>query len=184
MSAAEERQTIRRSPTPATIACLVFLGLAMLRILVFRPELTQSPEALKETVTVRYVIDGDTFDLTDGRRIRMLGINAPEEGFGDKPREAHAAESTTWLRRRIEGHRVRLRIDSAKPDRYQRTLAWVYDLDGELLNAQMLREGQARLLDDFGLPLDLEPVLRAAESDARILRLGLWKSTARNRQVR
>jgi preprotein translocase subunit SecE len=29
------------------------------------------------------MIDGDTFDLTDGRRVRMLNVNTPEKGeFG------------------------------------------------------------------------------------------------------
>jgi endonuclease YncB( thermonuclease family) len=159
----------------------VFIGLAMLRVLVFRPESFSSP-SVHESVTVSYVIDGDTLDLTDGRRVRLLGIDAPEAGFDGEEPEPWAAESTQWLRDRVEGRPVRLRIDEVEKDRYGRTLAWIFDEQATLINRQMLAEGQARLLADFGLPIDLEPSLRAAESEARLAKLGLWglpRSTAR-----
>ena len=131
---------------------------------------------------MRYVIDGDTFDLTDDRRVRMLGIDAPEAGYEDKIAEPYSDESTAWLRNRIEGHEVRLRIDAREKDRYGRLLAWVYDPDGTLINQQMLLDGKAKLLPDFGLPLDLEPSLRAAESEARLEKRGLWAVLQRGRK--
>lgn len=155
------------------IAVIAFFVLAMLRVLVFRPETATSPVA-RQTVTVRYVIDGDTFDLTDGRRIRLLGIDAPEAGFHGHIEEQYAAESTTWLRNRIEGRRVQLRMGDEEKDRYDRTLAWIFDAQGILINCEMLAEGQAKLLPDYGLPLDLEPSLREAESEARLLKRGMW----------
>ena len=40
-----------------------------------------------ETATVRHVVDGDSVILTDGRQIRLIGINAPELGRdGDQRR--------------------------------------------------------------------------------------------------
>jgi micrococcal nuclease len=161
------------------VAMVAFLVLAMLRVLVFRPELTTSPEA-RRTVTVRHVIDGDTFDLTDGRRIRMLGIDAPEAGFNGKVAQPYSAESAAWLRDRIEGRRVEIRMGDEEKDRYDRTLAWVFDTEGILINQQMLAEGQAKLLPDFGLPPDLEPSLREAESEARLLKRGLWGKSLRH----
>jgi endonuclease YncB( thermonuclease family) len=160
------------------VAVVVFLVLASLRVLVFTPETATSPDA-RQSGTVRQVIDGDTFDLTDGRRIRMLGIDAPEAGFHGGVAEPHSAESTAWLRDRIEGRRVQLRIGDEEFDRYGRTLAWIYDSQGMLINQQMLSEGQARLLADFGLPLDLEPSLRQAESEARLSKRGIWKNSPR-----
>jgi len=157
------------------LAVIAFLVLAMLRVLVFKPEAASDPLTW-QTVTVRYVIDGDTFDLTDGRRVRMLGIDAPEAGFNGKPAEFYSAESTAWLRDRIEERRVKLRTGDEKKDRYGRTLAWVFDTDGILINQQMLAAGQVKLLPDFGLPLDLESSLRDAESKARLLKTGLWKT--------
>lgn len=156
---------------------IVFVVFAFLRMAVFRPE-TPGPQGHRETVTVKRVLDGDTFDLTDGRRIRMLGIDAPEVAHEDQPAQPYSKEATDWLRSRIEGARVSLRIDSAKKDRYGRTLAWVYDEHGKMLNEELLAEGLVRLLPDFGLPADLEPQLRQAESEARILKKGLWSAKA------
>jgi len=155
------------------MAVLIFVVLAVLRVLVFRPELSSDGKP-REKAVVKYVIDGDTFDIQDGRRIRMLGIDAPEAGFGGKQAEPFSAEATAWLRDRIEGREILLRIDHPKTDRYGRTLAWIFEPDGILVNQQMLLAGHVKLLADFGLPADLEPVLRQAESEARIRRLGLW----------
>jgi YD repeat-containing protein len=156
---------------------IVFVVFAFLRMAVFRPE-TPGPQGHRETVTVQRVLDGDTLDLTDGRRIRLLGIDAPEMSHEDQRAEPYSQEATDWLRSRIEGASVSLRIDSAKKDRYGRTLAWVYDEQGRMLNEELLAEGLVRLLTDFGLPADLEPQLRQAESEARILKKGLWSVKA------
>jgi micrococcal nuclease len=169
----------RRSPTPGTLAFIVFIVLAMLRMLVFRPESELDPES-KQPVTVIKVIDGDTIELTDGRTVRLLGIDAPEAGFFGKVAEPWSKESTQWLRSQIDGKQIRLRIDSEEKDRYQRTLAWVYTRDGEFINERLLSEGHAKLLADYGLPLDLEPRLRAAESEARIEKRGLWGVSRRS----
>jgi micrococcal nuclease len=169
-----------RSASPATIAIIIFAVLAMLRILVFRPELPTAQETSRERVWVEYVIDGDTIVLTGGTKVRLLGIDAPEAGFGGSTPEFYSEQSTTWLRKRIEETHVSLRADSRKRDRYDRVLAWVYDESGELINAEMLREGQAKLMDEFGLPLDLEELLRTAESEARLLKRGLWAGAPRS----
>lgn len=156
---------------------IVFVVFAFLRMAVFRPE-TPGPQGHRETVTVKRVLDGDTLDLTDGRRIRLLGIDAPEVAHENQPAQPYSKEATDWLRSRIEGASVSLRIDSAKKDRYGRTLAWVYDEHGKMLNEELLAEGLVRLLADFGLPADLEPQLRQAESEARILKKGVWSVKA------
>jgi len=50
--------------------------------------------------TVGRVIDGDTFQCTDGRRIRVRGVDTPEVG------ERGHREATRELRRRVEGRTV------------------------------------------------------------------------------
>ncbi len=161
-----------RSLTPAKSISLVFLTVAALRLLLGNPGGPES-SGKRQTHTVSYVIDGDTFELSDGRRVRMLGIDAPEAGYHDKPVEYYGPESTEWLRDRIERREVGLEITGR--DNYGRTLAWVYELNGSLVNRESLSEGYSRLLDSFGLPLQLEPSLRQAESEARILKKGIWQ---------
>jgi len=173
MGGKDQKPRTRRPLTPGTTAILIFVVLAVLRVLVFRPELASDGKP-RTRAFVQYVIDGDTFDLNDGQRVRMLGIDAPEAGFGGKSPEPFSAEATDWLRDRIEGREVALRIDYPRTDRYRRTLAWVFEPDGTLVNQQMLLAGRVKLLADFGLPADLEPTLRQAESEARIRKIGLW----------
>lgn len=173
MGRKDQKSRTRRPLTPATTAMLIFVALAVVRIAVFRPELASDGKPRTKAV-VRHVIDGDTFVLDDGTHVRMLGIDAPEAGFGDKSPEPFSAEATDWLRVRIEGREVALRIDYPKTDRYGRTLAWVFEPDGTLVNQQMLLEGRVKLLAAFGLPADLEPKLRQAESEARIRKIGVW----------
>ena len=69
---------------------------------------------------------------------------------------------------------VTLHLGVEATDRYGRTLAWVYTRNGVLINQLALSTGQAKLLDRFGLPLDLEPDLRRSAATARVQRLGLW----------
>lgn len=56
--------------------------------------------ARPSSCTVARVIDGDTFQCTDGRRIRVRGVDAPERG------EHGHREATRELRRRVEGRTV------------------------------------------------------------------------------
>jgi micrococcal nuclease len=173
MGGKDQKPHTRRPMTPATKAMFIFAVLMVLRLTVFRPELASDGKP-RTNVVVQRVIDGDTFDLDDGSRVRMLGIDAPEAGFGDKTPQPFSAEATAWLKNRVEGHDVSLRIDYPKTDRYGRTLAWVFESDGTLVNELMLREGRVKLLADFGLPADLEPNLRNAEAEARIRKVGVW----------
>jgi endonuclease YncB( thermonuclease family) len=53
-----------------------------------------------ETVVVREVIDGDTVDLNDGRRVRILGVDAPEVGT------CGADEATAYTRGALIGNRL------------------------------------------------------------------------------
>jgi len=69
---------------------------------------------------VSKVIDGDTFELDDGRIVRMLGTDAPDRG--SKTFE-NAAKYLTKL---IEGKPVWLEYDRYQDDKYGRLLAWVW----------------------------------------------------------
>src|SRR5687767_12005955 len=40
-----------------------------------------------ESVRVTQVLDGDSFRLSDGREVRLIGINTPEFGKNGKPNE-------------------------------------------------------------------------------------------------
>jgi len=64
--------------------------------------------AQAETITVLQVIDGDTCHLEDGRRVRYLGIDAPEEG------DPHAQEATLTNNTLVGGRAVRLEFSRSR----------------------------------------------------------------------
>jgi endonuclease YncB( thermonuclease family) len=64
------------------------------------------------------ILDGDTFQLPDGDRVRLLGVNAPETG------RCGSVEATAELTKLISGKSVR--IEEEKRDTYGRRMGLVY----------------------------------------------------------
>lgn len=128
---------------------------------------------------VKYVIDGDTLVLADGRHIRLLGINAPEIRHGKKPGEALGREAGDALRALVKHahERVRLGFDTTRHDRYGRTLAYVFSAAGQDLGKRLLKRGLAYLV---AIPPNdaHRACYAAAESEARQADRGLWDGIA------
>ena len=131
--------------------------------------------AASEWVSVKWVDDGDTILLSDGRRVRYIGINAPEvahakyghqaEPFGNKASEANKAL--------VYGKKVRLEFDREIKDHYGRLLAYVYLEDGRCVNLEMVKAGWAYALykkpNDRYVNLLLKAQRRAMKAGA-----GIW----------
>lgn len=91
-----------------------------------------------EKVTVQRVVDGDTFQTRDGRKVRLVGINTPEKSSSDPLHD----QATALLRELVEGSEVTLEFDQEKVDQYKRTLAYVHK--GDLfVNGEIVRRGLA-----------------------------------------
>ena len=161
-----------RSPSALKLALVFLVGLLIFRL----PDAVneQAGTIMPASIRVTRVIDGDTIELADGRRIRLLGIDAPELGRNGSSAEAGAEASRDWLRQRIEGALVTLRYGPRRLDGYGRTLAWVLLPGGELINRALLESGHARLVTRFGLPADLSAELHSATARARVARRGIW----------
>ena len=123
---------------------------------------------------VRRVIDGDTFVLEDGIKVRLIGIDAPETNHPLKPVEYFAPESKQFLVTLVEGQDVKLVLGVDKTDRYGRMLAYVYIHDTIHVNLEMLRLGFATAYLLY--PHVLEDDFLAAEIEARRSGLGMWSS--------
>ncbi len=130
--------------------------------------------ARAEWATVARVNDGDTFVLADGRRVRLIGVDAPEIDHERRIAEPCGFEAREAVRRMVEGGRVRLALDRETRDRYGRVLAYVYLEDGAMVNAELLRGGLAMVLyrqpnvTHHGTFLDIQREAMAA-------RRGLWR---------
>ncbi len=87
----------------------------------------------REKVEIVRVLDGDTVELSDGRRIRLVNINTPEKKF------PYSNLAKDYLSGFI-GKEVYL--ESLGPDKYYRTLGRLF-YDEEYLNRVIIEEGMA-----------------------------------------
>jgi hypothetical protein len=83
------------------------------------------------------VIDGDTIEVADGARIRLIGIDTPERG------ECGYSEATAYLAGLV-GRSAVVLVSGARDDvdRYGRVLRYV-EVEGIDANLEMIRSGFA-----------------------------------------
>jgi endonuclease YncB( thermonuclease family) len=117
--------------------------------------------------TVGAAVDGRTVTLTDGRELRLAGLDVPQ-GF----------DATAALQGLIGGREVALARLGADRDRYGRLVAVVVrkgdPLDiGHSVQTALLGQGMARVAARVGDP-GCARTLQAAESRSRQAGLGLW----------
>ncbi|TCI04489.1 thermonuclease family protein [Corallincola luteus] len=133
------------------------------------------PPEYNDSGVVKYVNDGDTFTLHDGRKIRLLGIDAPEvEHLYPEKSEALALPATDLLKSLLpEGSSVSLRHDVRVKDKYGRTLAVVVNQQRQNVSEALLKAGLAR---QYWIPPNYYGwfCYQLHERQARAARVGLW----------
>ncbi len=138
------------------------------------PQNNCAADHIDEQAQVSYVYDGDTVKLTDGRRVRFIGIDTPEVGHGKNPAQAFSHEASAALRELLtSGRAVQLRYDAERLDSHQRTLAHLYLKNGQSVETELLERGLATVLI---VPPNVWNLTcyQAAEKRARTAKLGIW----------
>ncbi len=101
-------------------------------------------QAYDTTATVAKVVDGDSITLADKRKVRLIGINAPELARYPKKTEAYALAAKRYLKRQLTANKkIHLKFGQQKKDRYGRLLAHMFLSDGRNLNAMLVKQGLA-----------------------------------------
>ena len=114
------------------------------------------------------IIDGDTFDLADGQRVRLIGIDAPEIG------NECSDEATQALGSLISGQIVYLEMDVSDTDSYDRLLRYVF-VNDILVNYELVCQGVA-YAEEYPPDLLHSSDLAAAEDSANLNGRGcLWE---------
>jgi micrococcal nuclease len=126
-----------------------------------------------EVAQVKRIVDGDTIELTDGRKLRYIGMDTPETHHPTKGVQCFGQEAAELNRQLVEGKTVQLEKDVSETDRYGRLLRYVW-LDGKLVNTQLVADGYA-FARSYPPDIARQQELRQAEKDARQNSLGLWK---------
>ncbi len=122
--------------------------------------------ATGEYARVAFAVDGDTVELTDGRRVRYIGVNTPETG------QPYASNAKSLNEALVTGQEVWLETDAQASDVYGRLLAYVWVGD-TFANLELVRQGYATA---YVVPPNVRhaDVFALAEQETREAELGIW----------
>lgn len=130
--------------------------LPVLLILMFLSAASHSQDQIHR---VQRIVDGDILLLTDGERVRLIGVDTPEvhesrKLHRDAERTGRDIETikelgkkpSTFTKSLVDKKEIRLEYDQANAhighrDKYGRILAYVYLKDVTFVNAEIIRQG-------------------------------------------
>lgn len=156
-----------------------FIVLTFVWLLFFLPQHACSAD---NGYQVKWVVDGDTVVLNDGRKVRYIGINAPELAHDGPPAEPFAEEARHFNAALVYRKDVRLEMDKESTDQYGRTLAYVFLRDGTFVNAAMLSSGHAYLLY-HAQNQKHDQLLLKSQRAAMLAKKGFWKNWRENQKT-
>ncbi len=124
-------------------------------------------------VKVSRVVDGDTFVIVGGEKVRMIGVDTPETVKPNTPVQPYGQEASKFTKQLLAGKKVRLEYDITQRDKYGRLLAYVYLKDGTFINALLLKKGLARVMT---IPPNVAHAdeFYQLQKQAREKKVGLW----------
>lgn len=142
---------------------------------------------VKEELIIKEVQDGNTIIMSDGKKVRLLGVDAPEKFETEnlenqvkyKQRDKESIMklgviSYDYLKKAAEGKKVKLESDPNyyDVDQIGRNLRYVYLEDGTFLNEKIISEGYANVFYDKRISKNEE--LFKIEQAAKKNKTGLW----------
>jgi endonuclease YncB( thermonuclease family) len=130
---------------------------------------------------VKWVADGDTIYLEDGRAVRLIGVNAPEVAHNDRPSEPFGETAKQVLTRHLKNRKVRLEWDQERKDHYGRSLAHVFDQQNQLISQIMVQKGLAHVLYHKNNTCYFDDLLKKQQM-AMTKKKGFWKIFKNSKQ--
>jgi micrococcal nuclease len=127
------------------------------------------------------VVDGDTVDLANGQRVRLVQIDTPEVSFGV---ECYGPQASATTRRLLPaGTRVQLVVEpeTDRVDDYGRLLRYVIRSDGVNVNLRLVALGAAAPYFYAGRRGRYAARLEQLAHSAKRAGLGLWRACPRTR---
>jgi len=177
---------IDRSFGKARLRVITLTAAALLYWVVTSLSSTQEGHTKKEFFRVTRVIDGDTLQISNGEKVRLIGVDTPEARYNSKlvrdarrsgkdmkVIEALGRRASSFTKKLCAGRNVRLDFDVEKRDKYKRLLAYVYLEDGTFVNAKIVEEG-------YGEVMTVPPNVKFADTFAKLQKearennRGLW----------
>jgi len=87
---------------------------------------------------VTRVIDGDTFEISTGEKVRLICIDTPEKG------ESGFNEAKEFLEKLILNKNVTLEKDITNKDKYRRLLRYAY-VNDLFVNKEIVQKGYGKI---------------------------------------
>ncbi len=149
--------------------------------------LLAAPLAAEElTGTVSWVYDGDTLQIKPIGKVRLIGIDTPENKDSKRDRyylnnyhipRKHlrqiARQAKNYNIKQVKNKPVRLIMDRQEKDQYGRLLVYLYLPDGRQLNRLLLEKGLASVFRRYQFSQKQD--FLATEKIARQNQIGLWQ---------
>jgi len=157
------RDTAAISSTPA-----VTIGQAS-------PTSTNTAPPAAEEAQVTRVVDGDTIEVSMAGatyKVRYIGVDTPETVDPRRPVGCYGREASERNRQLVEGKTVELEKDISETDDFGRLLRYVW-ADGEMVNAELVREGYA-VAATYPPDVKHQELFLALQREAMDAGLGLW----------
>jgi len=131
-------------------------------------------------LTVGWVVDGDTLEVENDERIRLVGIDTPET-YGEV--ECYGPEASAQTKALVTGAQICLTYDPAVTEQsnnidvYGRTLGYVFfgESYARFLNAELVETGYANDYP-FTEGAVFEDYFRELEDYARRHNIGMWEA--------
>lgn len=166
-----------RNPRFSRLILFLFVVTILILSIIIKQQIQRrEAPSIEETGGKPRVIDGDTFVDSQGRTIRLLGIDTPEKG------EPYYGEAKADLAQLLAGKSLRFELGREPQDRYGRLLAFVFVEDTVLVNARLIEDGMARTYF-FEANISGGPYgdrLCQAQQQAHRQRKGIWSLKVEN----
>jgi len=131
------------------------------------------PRGDSQVVRVKRVIDGDTLLLSDGTRVRMIGVDTPETKMEGAEVQPFGPEASEFVKQAVARGPVTLVFDGESEDNYGRILAHVC-VNDRFIGEDLIRLGYARALYRHPYSNAVKDRFRAAENAAKAEKRGIW----------
>lgn len=132
-------------------------------------------EESREKAIVAKVIDGDTIELSDKRKIRYIGINSFEMNDERLEIKCLAEKAREANRNLVENKEIEMEKDVSETDKYGRLLRYVW-IDGILINEELVKNGWAEV-SSFPPDIKYQERFRIEQIKAKLNDLGIWGNT-------